>query len=495
MKRTVLATGLLLCTFLGFAQGTAPVKTGSMTPGNTGAGYSINISLKPLQNVYVYLGYYYGNKKALADSVLLNASGVGVFKGKQALPGGIYFIVSPKKEILFEVLLDRNQQFSIIADTADLPNGVQFTNSVENSLFKDYTFFASKTGAVITRTNAEYKTAKTSKDSAGITSRLKVLGDQLQNYRDSISRKYPSSLLSALFKAMREPIVPTSDKHPGGRYDSNYAYSYFKSHYWDDISFTDSRLVRTPFFEHKLEKYLQNLVIPNPDSVIKEVDNMLLQARSNKDMYQYLMVHFVQKYINPQYMGQDAVFVHIFEKYVNTGQAEFFTQQYKDFMSKRAYSLMANLIGRPAADLDMVDSTGKPYTLYQLQADLVVLCFWDPTCGHCKEVVPLVDSFYRAKWKALGVAIYGVMVDGGKENWVNFIKEKKLDDWKHVYQLSSTTEADNAAGRPGYRQLYDVYQTPMLYLLDKDKRIIAKKLTCEQLNEVIDMKIKNKKSN
>ncbi len=479
MKRIVPALFLLFVSFLARAQG----------------GYSINITLKPVKNAYVYLGYYYGEKKAIADSTLLNEAGSGAFKGKQALPGGIYFIVSPKKEILFEVLVDKNQNFSIIADTTDLPNAVQFTNSIENTLFKDYTLFASKTGAVIGRTNAEFQTAKNSKDSAAISARMSALGNQLQHYRDSIVQKYPNSLLTALFKAMREPVVPPASKHPGGKYDSNYAYNYYKSHYWDDISFSDSRLVRTPFFEHKLNKYMQNLVIPNPDSVIKEVDHMLLMSRTSKDMFQYLMVNFIQKYINPQYMGQDAVFVHLFEKYVNTGQTEFFTQQYKDFMTKRAYSMMANLIGRPAADLDMVDSTGKPLTLYQVRAELLVVCFWDPTCGHCKEVIPQVDSFYRAKWKDQGVAIYGVMIDGGKENWVNFIKEKKLDGWKHVYQLPSVTEADNAAGRPSYRQLYDVYQTPMLYLLDKDKRIIAKKLTVEQLNEVIDMKLKNKKSN
>ncbi len=479
MKRIIPAFLLLLCSFPGLAQG----------------GYSINLTLKPYQNARVYLGYYYGDKKAIADSAMLNASGTGVFKGKQALPGGIYFIVSPKKEILFEVLIDKNQQFSIASDTSNLPAGVQFTNSIENTLFKDYTVFAGKTGSLIGRTNTEYQLAKNSKDSSAIQARMKVLGDKLQGYRDSITKKYPNSLLAALFKAMREPIVPPASKHPGGKYDSNYAYYYFKSHYWDDISFADSRLVRTPFFEHKLDKYMQNLVIPNPDSVIKEVDHMLLMARPSKDMFQYLLVHFVQKYVNPQYMGQDAVFVHLFEKYVNTGQAEFFTTQYKEFMTKRAYSLMANLIGRPAADLDMVDSTGKPFTLYQLQAELVVLCFWDPTCGHCKEVVPQIDSFYKAKWKNQGVALYGVMVDGGKENWVNFIKEKKLDGWKHVYQLPSVADADNAAGRASYRQLYDVYQTPIIYLLDKEKRIIAKKLTVDQLNEVIDMKLKNKKSN
>ena len=55
---------------------------------------------------------------------------------------------------------------------------------------------------------------------------------------------------------------------------------------------------------------------------------MLLYSRTNAEMFKYLLIHFVQKYINPEYMGQDAVFVHLFEKYINTGQAEFFTEKY-----------------------------------------------------------------------------------------------------------------------------------------------------------------------
>ena len=43
---------------------------------------------------------------------------------------------------------------------------------------------------------------------------------------------------------------------------------------------------------------------------------------------------------------------------------------------------------------------------------------------------------------------------------------------------------------PGYSQLYDVQTFPTLYLLDKDKRIIAKKLTYQQLDEVLQLKMK-----
>ena len=459
------------------------------------SGYNIPITLKPYKNTYIYLGYYYGKLKALADSTLLDANGKGLFAGKEPLAGGIYFIVSPRKEILFEILIDKQQQFSISGDSATLPNGVVFTGSPENILFQTYTSFTNQIGRDINKTTGEFKSAKSPKDSVRIKAHLKLLTDRMQVYRDSMIAKNPNSFLSALFNAMKEPVVPPAAKQPGGKYDSMYAYHYYKSHYWDGVSFNDGRLVRTPFMEAKVEKYYKELVVPNPDSINKEVDYMLLYARTSTEMFKFLLVHFVQKYINPEYMGLDAVFVHLFDKYINTGQADFFTQQYKDFMFKRAYSLMANLIGQPAANLEMVDTANKPMPLYNVQSDFIVICFWDPTCSHCKETVPKVDSIYKAKWKNEGVALYGVMVDGGNDNWKKFINDNKLSDWMHVYQLPEKQKADEAAGKPGYRQLYDVYQTPILYLLDKDKHIVAKKLTYLQLDEVIDLKLKNKKSN
>jgi thiol-disulfide isomerase/thioredoxin len=454
-------------------------------------GYDIGIQLKPYKNTWIYLGYYYGKVRALADSTMLNDSSAGHFKGNEPLKGGIYFVVSPSRQILFEVLVDKDQRFSVSADTISLPFSVKFTGSPENKQFQDYSSFAANTGKKISMLNLEAGAAKSKKDSGLISAHTALLTGKLQKYRDSINTKFPESFLSALFRAMNEPKIPAATKQPGGKYDSNYVYHYFKSHYWDGISFMDDRLVRTPFFEQKLDKYFQNLVAPNADSLIKETDDMLLQSRSAKEMYQYLMVHFVQQYINPMYMGQDAVFVHLFEKYINAGKAEFFSPQYKDFATKRAYSLMANLIGQPSAQLDMVDTAERPLPLYSLNGAFTVICFWDPTCSHCKEIVPKVDSIYNAKWKDEGVQLYGVKVDGTKEEWLKFIDEHHLKGWNHVYQLKIKEEEEVREKRAGFRQLYDVYQTPLLYLLDKDKRIIAKKLTYLQIDEVIKAKMEN----
>jgi hypothetical protein len=66
-------------------------------------GHNIHLSLKPFANSQVYLGYHYGKVKAVADSITLNANAEGDFKGKESLQEGVYFIVSPQKEILFEL--------------------------------------------------------------------------------------------------------------------------------------------------------------------------------------------------------------------------------------------------------------------------------------------------------------------------------------------------------------------------------------------------------
>jgi len=63
-----------------------------------------------------------------------------------------------------------------------------------------------------------------------------------------------------------------------------------------------------------------------------------------------------------------------------------------------------------------------------------------------------------------------------------------------VYQTDAQKKQVEDAKKPSFKQLYDVTQTPTLFLLDKDKRIIAKKLTLEQLNDMLQTKINNEAS-
>lgn len=460
----------------------------------TNAGYRVDVSINAYEGQWMYLGYHYGKVKALADSALVKG-GRAIFTGNRPLPGGIYFVVSPKKEMLFEVLVDKEQQFSINTDTAKLGDPT-FTGSRDNSDFQAYTRYIQQRGNAISGLQKKLADSKTAADSAQLQKQVKELNGEIFKFRTDYIKNTPGSFLSALFSALQEPQIPPAAQHPGGKYDSAFAYRYFKSHYWDGISLADERLLRTPFFESRVERYFQTLVSPEPDSIKKEIDQFLLKTRPSREMYKFLLTQFVQKYINPQYMGQDAVFVYLFEKYINNKpDVDWFTEKYKKYIYDRAYSLMANLIGNPAWDIAMTDSSGKLSTLYETNARFTIICFWDPTCGHCKEMVPKLDSLYQNKWKKQGVKIFGVMTEGGRENWLTYIRDHHLKDWVHVYQTESQRQAERDSGKPGFRQLYDVYQTPVLYLLDENKRIIAKKLTYEQMDEVLMLKLQQKSAN
>jgi protein-disulfide isomerase len=258
----------------------------------------------------------------------------------------------------------------------------------------------------------------------------------------------------------------------------------------------DDRIIRSPFFLPKFEKYYREILIQQSDSIIKEADYQLLLARSAPEMYKFLLNWLTDEYINPKYMGQDAVFVHLFEKYHSKGLTSWLNEKQMETISRRAYMLMANLLGAKAADLEMVDTAGKPASLYKFDADYTIVCFWDPNCGHCKEEVPRLDSFYKASWKSHGVKMYGVLSGDSKEDlmpaWTKFINEHNLGEWMHVHLTKEMEAADVAAQKPSYRQLYDVTMTPTLYLLDKEKRIIGKKLTPTQTDELLQVKWKQK---
>ncbi len=488
MKRISIIGLLMIYSVFASAQAKKIVPAQSAVP----TGKSISITLTPLKNCWVYLGSYYGKGKALVDSARLDENSKGVFKGPNKLPGGIYFVVSPQLSIQFELLMDKEQHFSIVGDTAQ-KDKVVITGSLENQLFKTYSNFSNTRGKELQEMETAYHAATTTADSNRIRNQI-IAGDKaLQDYREEIIKKYPNSLMAMLFNTMKRPTappVPVVKNVP----DSSYPYRFVKNHFWDDVSFNDDRLLRTPFFETKLDFYLKYYVSPESDSIINEVKYMLLMARTGKEIYPYLLTKFTNKYINPEFMGQDKVFVYLFENFYAKGDTTLLNPASKKTIFERAYSLMANQIGQPAPALDLTDSTGKTQSLYNVQAPFTIVAFWDPNCGHCKEEIPRLDSMYKAKWKALGVAIYSVnIVDTELPAWKKFIAEKQLKNWVHVYQTKEARVAIEKAGQAGYKQLYDVYKTPTLYLLDKDKHIIAKQLSIEQFDDLIKAKLAAKK--
>lgn len=454
-------------------------------------GYEIKANIKPFRSGHLFLAYHYGTRQYLIDSARIDAKGDAVFKGAERLQGGVYLIAFPEKNGWIECIVDRQQRFSVSADTSDLTGSVKYLGSPDNDLFADYQRRSFVTGSAISKNQAALASA-TGTEAERLRSEISKAGREMQAYREDFMKRQPGHLLTSVFHVLKDPEIPPGEKHPGGRYDSAYAYQYYKYHYWDGVSMTDERLIRTPVFQPRLDRYFGQVLPQHPDSLIEAADALIGASRSNPEMFKFLLSTLTEKYVNPDYMGQDAVFVHLFQKYYMTGQADsWMNEKYRKFVFDRGYSLMGNVVGKQGSDFEFLDSSDRRRNLYGIEAPLTVICFWDPTCGHCQEEVPRLDSLYRARWKVQGVAVLGMMTDGGRDKWLEFIRKHDLRGWVHGYQTKEMKDADYAANRPNYRQLYDVYQTPMLYLLDGEKRIVAKKLTYQQMDELIQAKFRS----
>jgi thiol-disulfide isomerase/thioredoxin len=453
------------------------------------AQYKITLQAPQYKTGIAYLTYHLGKNLNIQDSGIINDKGVMIFTGNKKLPGGIYAIVFPGKNLSLDFLIDSgiNQTITIKAtDTTDLLNKTVITGSPANILFDQYQKALAPKGKLLENERKAYVASTTKADSALHEANYVKYNKELTDFREAFIQKYPNAMLVELLKAMRDPKLLM--QKPLTRQDSLDNYNYYKAHYWDNVTFMDERIIRTPFFEPRLVAYYEKVVSQEPDSITASMDYQLLLARSCPEMYKYLLNWFTDEFFYPKYMGQDAILVHLFEKYHSQGLSPWLSKKQEDLISNRAYMEMSNLLGAQGANLNLIDSTGKMHALYDINADYTLVVFWEPSCGHCKTQIPKIDSIYEASWKKHNLKVYAVLTEDKTPEWTKFILDNHLTDWTNVYQTKEMASADEKENIPGFRQLYDVTSTPTLYLLDKDKRILVKHLSWDQINDFLIVK-------
>jgi peroxiredoxin len=453
----------------------------------TPEGYNIKITAKGLKpGGMCQLARHYGDKQYIMDSAKVNDKGEIIFAGTEKWPQGIYMFIPPAKNKYFDFIMDEGQNFSFETDTTDFVKSMKVKGSEENRLFNEYQNFVSGKQKLIEPLQATYKRVKDSNpDSAKIVEdKMSVIDKEVKEYKLNFIKNNPKTFVAKLFKAMEEPEIPEAPILPNGRKDSTFAYRYYKSHFFDNFDLTDDRLLRSPIFHNKIKQYMEKLTPQTPDSIAVSADYLIEKARPNQEVFKYLVYWLTYTYESSKIMGMDAVFVHMVDKYYVTKQAFWLdsTQYYK--ITKRAAEITPVLIGKQAPMINMADSTGKYISLYNVKAKYTVVVFWDHGCGHCKKEIPKLLDVYEKKLKARGVEVYAIETENKPDEWKKFIRENKLH-WINVNEPDDYKRAVT-------KKIYDIYSTPVIYLLDDKKVIRAKRIESEQLEGIIDQLEKEK---
>jgi len=434
--------------------------------------YVLKFNLAGIKNSECYLGCHYGDKDYIQDTAKVDDKGNFQFSGDKELPGGIYFIMTKTKNY-FQFIIDKEQMFSMSADTVDFIKSMKVKGSDENALFYEYLNYVTQMHDK--QVDLE-KQVKDGPDKDGAKVKLDTLNSQVMAYKKGFIKKHSDLLLAKVFNAAEEPVVPPAPKLANGKTDSTFTFRYYKEHYFDNVDFTDGRLVRSPVFFPKIKEYLTRLTVQDPDSIIAAAEYLVQKAGKDKDMFKFIVAYITSTYEASNIMGMDAVFVHMAKKYYTPDQAYWVTASQLERIKERADQLDPILIGKHPPSLVLPDSNNVMQSFDSIHANFTILYFWDFDCGHCQKETPKLIRWYDSI-KGEGIEVYAIQTnESSTAKWKDYVKAHKLD-WINVMDVFHTGG--------NFRHDYDVLTTPMLYLLDENKKIIAKKIDTEDLDKVL----------
>lgn len=459
-------------------------------------GQQFKFTLADLPSDTVYLAKYFGKKPYYADTAITDKKGVAIFDGSKH-QGGVMALVT---DVSYFQFVHDDEEIDIYIDSVRNPiKTMEIRKSASNQAFYNYIDFMGE------KKKLYAEISKDEKDEDKKKEKLKAVDEEIDAYQRKLIKDLEGKFISDMVKMSRDIELPEPPKDADGNItDSSFVYQYYINHYWDDVNLKDPRIVRTEVFHNKLDKYFSNRgILQVPDTIFKYAKKMIAQMdwedQSNQ-VFQYTVHHITNKYESSNIMGMDRVFVLMAKEYycAPNEHAWWVTKEVQDKICERAEKLGRTMVGEFAPFIKLPDSTQTTwYSNYDIDAEWTILFFWDPNCGHCKKVTPKLQTLYEKKFKERGIEVMAIGKATGAdfEKWKLFIQENGLTFLnvgltKDIYNqaledprpLLKTTTLESL----NYSDTWDIYSTPRMFVLDKDKVIRFKQLSMSQLEDIMD---------
>lgn len=447
-------------------------------------GLHIDIQIKGWENNPVYFEYHYGKKNIIIDTLLLDKSGKAYIKSDSTLPGGIYMLVLPQKAFIEFIIDDKNRFFSILSDTTNLFKNLRFKNSEDNKAFLTYQKHTYNNWYKNQWYQKRIEENKENIDSINkINDEIEAFNNTQNNYRQKFIANHKHSFLSTIITALMEPIVPnppidtTLPKKQQEQIARQWKYMYYKNHYWDNIDFSDSRLLRTTLIENKINSFFTRVVPYNVDSIIAESEKLIEKSKTNPKVYRFVLNKLLSNFEMRGKWHNENVFVALANKYYLSGQAPWADTTFIQQLAFRIKLMTPTLIGKPIpiTVFTPMDSTEKQFTIDTIPSKILLLYFWSSDCEHCQDYTLKLYELYQ-KYKNKGLQVVAITATTNFKEWQNYVREKKYTEWINAYYRGDYTQLLN---------LYDVYMTPRIFILNSNKIIIKKDIEVDSIEKII----------
>ena len=255
--------------------------------------------------------------------------------------------------------------------------------------------------------------------------------------------------------------------------------AYLITHYWDKFDFTDTALVHLPeITEQAASNYIDMMKYVPSATAASSIKNMMNKAAVDSTMFAYFAGLYEKYLYDPNSpMRDESLYIPVLEVIL---QAPVFDEVHKVRPAHLLEVALKNRIGEPATDFTYTLADGKKGTLYRVKADYLLLFFYNPDCHACKEITdqlaasPVVNAWIKDN----KLKILAVYPDEDLDAWKNHISYMPAS-WINSYDSTVSLKND---------EIYDLKAIPTLYLLDKDKKVILKDVTFNQIDNYLQLK-------
>ena len=215
-------------------------------------------------------------------------------------------------------------------------------------------------------------------------------------------------------------------------------------HYWDGIEHFDGPTDENPVLAAQIDFYFDKFVSPIPDSINLEIQRLVERTSFNTNLRDFILWHLLERYRHPEYMSQDQVFVHLYDQYFSQLEIKDLNEANLDLIRENVERLRRLALFNVAPAIQLNDSLN----LQSIESEYTVLFFFDHDCEVCRLERQDLDSVVARHPEIAVLAI-----------------DMNTEDYR--------TDA--------LYDLYDIEATPLIYVLDRDKRIIGKKIRAKQI--------------
>lgn len=409
-------------------------------------------------NQTIYLYSLYIDRVQAIDSTKTTANGQFQFNLKKDLAKGLYQLGITEKDRLDIILNAENIELS--TDISDPFNKLIFNESEENKIYLRY---------IQKRNYDQYRIEllqpvisyypTTDPFFPSLLLEFSNIQDALDQYINQTIKNNPNAFVSTLIGIDRRPILDPLQNQMEQK-------AFAKKYFFDGKDFSDTALLHTNVLTSSILSYLSLYQDNQSDKAkienefIKAVDIILPVMSANPKIYEFVIDYLIEGF---DQFGFTKVMTHIASQSIVDESCE------NEELKHRIETLKKLASGNKAPEIIIgeikLSDIHKKYTL---------LVFYASWCPHCNDLLPELQTYYEDHKQDLEV--FSISIDTSIVDYQNYIKKHNFE-WTNACDFKgwNTQSASD----------YGIYVTPNLFLLDENKKVIARPSGMAEIKELI----------